>query len=296
MTVVSSVPGAQRVNEDGARPVGQFALRRVVGFFVLAYALSWAWTIPWAMTGHTVYQGRGWPTYLPGLLGPLAAALVVTARTAGRVGVKDLMSRMRRWRIGWRWWLAALSPVGFLAVGLIALGASGDVPARGGFAQFSGIPSALGLAGVALTMVVVGGLGEETGWRGYALPQLQRQFSPLTATLIVAAGWAGWHIPLFFYLDSYKSFRAPMVPVFVFGLACGAVVATWIYNRTGGSILAVAVWHGAYNMVGATKAATAGSGALSAVIWTLVVAHAVALLYLERRAHRLGRPSVIGPR
>lgn len=274
---------------------GWSADRRVAWFFVLAFAFSWAWTIPWAATGHTVYPGRGWPTDLPSLLGPLTAAIVVTAWTTGRLGVTDLVSRMRRWRIGWRWWLAAISPVGFLALALMGLAATGTVPARSGFAQFSGIPS-VGVVGVALVVVVVGGLGEETGWRGYALPQLQRRFTPLNATLIVATAWATWHIPLFFYLESYKTFKIAMLPVFFFGLACGAVIATWIYNRTGGSILAVAVWHGAYNMAGATNAATTGSGALAAIIWTLIVIHALTLLTLEWRAQRHGRPTVIGPR
>jgi hypothetical protein len=84
-----------------------------------------------------------------------------------------------------------------------------------------------------------------------------------------------------------------MLPVFVFGLICGAVVCTWIYNHTGGSILAVAVWHGLYNMTGATKAATAGSGTIAAAMWTLIVTHAVVLLVLERRARRHGRPSIL---
>ncbi|WP_169735721.1 CPBP family intramembrane glutamic endopeptidase [Intrasporangium oryzae] len=264
-------------------------------FFVLSYAISWAWVIPWAATGHTVEQGVGWPTQLPSLVGPMLAAFVLTASTEGRAGVGDLVRRMVRWQIGWRWWVAAVSPLLFFLVVLAVMAVAGlDVPARDDVASFSGIPLGLGLIGVWTVVFLVNGFGEETGWRGYALPQLQRRFGPLTATLILAAAWAGWHVPQFFYLRSYKDFPPAMVPVFVFGLLAGAVVLTWLYNGTGGSILAVAVWHALYNLTGATRAA--GSGALSAVMWTFVVVTALALLVLEWRASRAGGRSVLGPR
>ena len=74
----------------------------VVAFFVVAYVLSWAWVIAWAATGHTVVQGQGWPTHFPSLLGPLVAAFVVTAWRRHARGIRDLLTSMARWRIGWR--------------------------------------------------------------------------------------------------------------------------------------------------------------------------------------------------
>jgi hypothetical protein len=58
-------------------------LVRLAVFFALAYGISWAWVVPWAVTGHTVVQGRGWPTHFPALLGPLLAAFIVTAWWGG---------------------------------------------------------------------------------------------------------------------------------------------------------------------------------------------------------------------
>ncbi|MDQ2749690.1 MAG: CPBP family intramembrane metalloprotease [Actinomycetota bacterium] len=271
----------------------RFDPRPVVTFFALAYAISWAWVIPWAASGHTVAQGQGWPTHLPSLLGPMLAAFVVTAFTTGRDGIRDLLIRMVRWRIGWRWWAIVLSPLAFFFLVLGVLTAAGaDLPPRGDFARFSGVSAGLGVVGVALIIALVNGFGEETGWRGFALPQLQRRFGPIAASLIIAVLWAGWHIPQFFFLKSYQDFSIAMLPVFVFGLTCGAVLWTWIYNRTG-SILAVAAWHGLYNMTGATKAATGGSGVISAAMWTFVVVAALALLHADRRARRAGRPSIL---
>jgi membrane protease YdiL (CAAX protease family) len=281
----ASVPPA----DDG----GAFESTPLVVFCLVAYGISWAWVIPWAATGHTVLQGDGWPTHFPSLLGPMLAAFAVTAWTSGRHGIRDLIARMGRWRIGWAWVLAVSSPLGFFFVVLGVMRAVGaDVPARSEFARFSGLPAGLGIAGVALMVTVVNGFGEETGWRGFALPQLQRRFGPVVASLLIAVFWAAWHVPQFFLLDSYKDFSVAMLPVFVFGLTCGAIVWTWMYNRTG-SILAVAVWHGIYNLTGATRAATGGSATLASAMWTYVVVHAIVLLLLDRRARNKGRSSIL---
>jgi membrane protease YdiL (CAAX protease family) len=268
---------------------------RPVLFVVLAFALSWAWVVPFVARGATVVDGRGWPTHLPVLLGPLLAAVVCTA-TAGRQALRELASSMLRWRIGWRWWLAAVSPVLALLAVLAVLAVSGaDVPTAAAFARFSGVPAAWGLLGVTAVVVVVGGLGEETGWRGYLQPALQRRFGVLPATGLVALAWAAWHAPLFWFIGTYESFPPAMLPVFVGGLAAGSVVLAWLYNRTR-SVLACAVWHGTYNLAGATAAATAGTGVISAAIWTFVVGLAAVLLALHWRAARTGRRSVLAPR
>jgi uncharacterized protein len=230
--------------------------RALVAFFALAYALSWSWAIPLAAAHQVVHRGAVWPTHYPALLGPAIAAVVVTAWTMGRPGLRDLGARLARWRVAPRWWLAAVSPATFLAFGLIALRVAGKpLPTVADFGRFSGTPT-IGLVGVFLLITFVGSLGEETGWRGYALPQLQRRFSPLTATLILAPLWFLWHLPQFPVIGTYRDFGPAGYMGMFLGLTCGAIVLTWLYNRSGGSILLVIVWHGVYNFVGATQAAT----------------------------------------
>jgi membrane protease YdiL (CAAX protease family) len=136
--------------------------------------------------------------------------------------------------------------------------------------------------------VVVNGYGEETGWRGFALPRIQRRHRPLVASLLLAVGWAGWHLPLFFILDSYRDFGVVILPGFLIGLACGAIVLTSIYNGTGGSVLLVALWHAVYNMTSATAAA---KGTIAATVSALVIAWALVLVVLDLTASRRGRPS-----
>ena len=62
-------------------------------FIVVAYALSWAWTIPLALAGDVIQKGSGWPTHVPALLGPAIAAFVATAWLSGRVGLVDLVGQ-----------------------------------------------------------------------------------------------------------------------------------------------------------------------------------------------------------
>jgi uncharacterized protein len=290
---VTRPKGAAPLDEKPT-PAGARQYRPLL-FVVLAYALSWGWVIPLAATGSTVVAGRGWPTQLPALAGPLLAAVLCSA-AAGRRRLVDLGRQIVRWRIGWRWWLMAVSPALALAVVLgVLAGFGADLPAWSGFAGFSGLPAGWGVVGVVAAVVLVNGLGEEAGWRGYLQPTLQRRFSPLVATGIVAVVWAGWHVPQFFLIATYEDFPPAMLPVFVVGLAAGAVVLAWLYNHTR-SVLACAVWHGLYNVAGGTTAASSGGGAISAAIWTFVVLLAVALLVLEWRAARTGRVSVLLPR
>jgi membrane protease YdiL (CAAX protease family) len=224
-------------------------------FLVLAFTWSWAWAWPLALSGAVVTRGDGWPTHFPALLGPAAAALLTAAWIGGRAGVRDLLARMGRWRFPLRWWAVTLSPLAFLVVALLVQAALGDTPAPGDFGRYTGLPAA-GVLGVIVLVVVLNGFGEETGWRGFAVPTLLPRFGPLGTALIIAPVWALWHLPYFFLLDSYQSFNLLTIIGFPVGLAYGSIVLTWLYLGTGGSILAVAIWHGLFNMATATDGAT----------------------------------------
>jgi hypothetical protein len=98
------------------------------------------------------------------------------------------------------------------------------------------------------------------------------------ATPRLTATYEGWHLPLFFVLDSFRGFTPVTLPGFVLGITCGAVILTWVYNGTGGSVLLVALWHITYNMTSATEAA---KGTVAAVVSTFVMVWAIALVVLE---------------
>jgi membrane protease YdiL (CAAX protease family) len=241
-----------------------------------------------------VDRGQGWPTHYPALLGPTVAAVVLLAATTGRSGIAELLRRIVLWRVGWQWWLVTLSPLAFLGVAVLGARVSGlPLPRLADFGLYSAVPDA-GLLGSLLLVIlaaIAGAFGEEIGWRGFALPRLQRRVSPLTASLILGALWALWHLPMFFVVATYRAFGVGDYVGLVIGLSCGAIVLTWLYNRSGGSILLVALWHGLFNLASGTQAAT---GVIAAVVSTLVMAQALLLVGLDLRARHRGQPSPLG--
>ena len=259
----------------------------LLSFFVLAYGLSWAYWIPLALAGIRTAPGST-ATHEPGLLGPALAAFIVTGLTQGRVGLAALARRLVLVsRPTWRFLAYSLSPVVFLGLAIavsIALGA--PPPPWSDFAVYSGLPP-LGLPAVLLLVLLFNGFGEETGWRGFALEPLQDRFGPVTGTLILAALWAGWHTPAFFIVETYRTMTVPMIiGGFGLGICAGAIVLARVAQRTNGSILAAALWHGFYNM---TSATAASRGVIAAVTTTCVMVWATVLLVQEGRRH--GRPS-----
>lgn len=259
----------------------------VASYFFLAYALSWAYLLPLVATGQTVRVGSRY-SHAPSWFSPLLAAVIVTGIMGGRPALAGLWARMTRWRVPARWYVVCLG----VPLVMFALAATiGGWPSWADLGKFNGLP-AWGVLGVWALEIGWNGLGEETGWRGFALPMLQDRHGPLLGTLLLAVGWAGWHAPYFFLLESYQDFSAGTLVGFFIGLTCGAFVLTWIYNRSGGSILAAAAWHGTYNM---TSATTGSRGTIAAVVSTLVMVWGIGLVLLELRARRRGEPSVLGP-
>jgi membrane protease YdiL (CAAX protease family) len=268
--------------------------RHPVGsFVVLAYALSWADWIPLLLRGERVVPG-GPVTHFPGLVGPAVAALVVSALAEGRAGLRRLLGKLGRVSRPRLQFLAySLSPVGFL---LLALGesliAARPLPALRDFGVYSGLP-VLPVPIVLVLVFLCNGLGEETGWRGFALGRLQQRYGPVRGTLVLALIWAGWHLPMFGVVETYRAMGpAGLLGGFGLGLCAGAVVLARVVNQTGGSVLAAALWHTSYNLTAATAA---GRGMIGAVTTTCVMAWAILLLLQEwRRPRERSRLAVPG--
>src|SRR5688572_17263033 len=152
------------------------AHRELPIFFLLAFLLSW---YPWLLA---LAQGR---TSGPNPLGPFVAALIVTGIAWGWPGIRALLARILRGRIGRRWYTVILgSPVGLCAM-VLAI--------RAGFGQVSSVPTDTAwreLPERFIFIILIIWLGEEPGWRGFALPRLQKTYSPLRASLILAPIWA----------------------------------------------------------------------------------------------------------
>jgi hypothetical protein len=226
----------------------------VATYFVLAYALTWAF-LPLL---------RFSPVFgLVALLAPATAALIVAGASEGRAAVALLVRRVGIWRVGPRYYLVALllpPAIGYL----VATAAS---TLAGGSQVHLGPISAL--TWVIFPLIV----GEELGWRGYAQPTLALRYPPVAAALIVGFLWGFWHLPTFF-MDGLPQRQMPFPAFLLFTLAF-SVVAAWLLRRTRGSVLMAMLMHGSFNTftfltpaldVGPRLWATAGLWSIVAVL------------------------------
>ncbi|HEY6101771.1 MAG TPA: type II CAAX endopeptidase family protein [bacterium] len=252
-------------------------------YLLLAFLFSWMVAVPLALQRSGVLSTR-LPYSLHYLMafGPMLGALIVVGVTQGRRGLAGFLSKGFRLSVGWPWLtFALLTPLVLFAAGLGAAALTGRPgPGLGALGRINFLPD-IGFAAW-LLWIVTSGLGEETGWRGYLLPRLQARYSPLSAGLILAVPWVLWHLPAFFYLPNYMSFGI-MLPGFALGVAAGSIVYTWLYNQTGGSVLAAALFHGSFNFV---TASAAGSGVVAAVASALVMVWAVAIVIAWKSGRR----------
>ncbi len=221
-------------NSSGFRPP-------LLGFFTFAFAWSW---VCWLLSAIVKPQ---WPLlagvlFLVGGFGPSIAAIAVVSCVRGRNGLRGWLAHCLQWRVGWRWLALAF----FLPLAVIALAAVAHVALGGTIAPSPALGHVL-LAAVnfGLVLLLGGPLGEEFGWRGYALPALQEHHSWRVASLILGVVWGLWHLPLFYIADTVQS-HIPFALFMVSTIALSILFA-WLFNRTGGSVLSALVLHTAVN-------------------------------------------------
>jgi membrane protease YdiL (CAAX protease family) len=199
----------------------------------------------------------------------MLSALIVTWISEGRPGLRDIGSRMVMWNVRPIWWIVALSPLilGFAIALILNMVTTSEISLSAlGEVQF--LPP-LGI-GALLLWILTFGIGEETGWRGYALPRLQDGRSAFIATVILWFFWALWHLPAFFYL-----YNPAILIGWLFGNFAGAILFTWLFNSSSGSILIVAIWHGCFNFITSSEA---GDSLRAAVVSTMVMIWAVVIV------------------
>ena len=245
--------------------------RSVAAFCVLAYGISWAlWSPLWLAELGWVEGERSYLWHFAGAFGPLLAAVIVAIATEGASGLRRLGSSLIRWQAPLRWWAFTLlfSPGLFLAAAAVMRLVDGEWLDFGQFGSITEYPGVAGWIGLPVWILTFG-LGEETGWRGYALPRLQQGgWSAMRATYLVGGLWALWHLPTFSY--NYDEFGPFIFIGFFIGIMAGAVLLTSLYNSTGGSLLLCVLWHGIYNATVNDADAAVSAAVTAAVIgWAM---------------------------
>jgi membrane protease YdiL (CAAX protease family) len=213
----------------------------LITFFVLTYALAWILWIPLVVLRDTIPATQGLVLVLLGSAVPSLLGIALTAIVLGRGALRKLLGRLLIWRVDPRWYLVVVLGPAALVGGIVAFNAL-----LGGSAITINVPLLAAVITLAFHIFPGSALGEEIGWRGYALPRLQARRSALSASLIIGPIWAFYHLPLFF---TGQAFRSPsiLVPFVISGIAL-SVILTWVYNSTGGSLLMVVLLHATANL------------------------------------------------
>ena len=234
----------------------------------------------WAISYATFFGGFALLVAFPGIIpedlwfvfiwGTALAGLFVAAVTEGWAGVKTWASRIVRWRVGLIWYVVvlALTPLMRLAAFGLNLALGAPAPAPEAWAGFAEVP----IAFVFIFLTI--GLGEELGFRGYALPKLMEKHSPLVASLILGVGRVIWHAPLFLFGDSLW-----VILMVLFG----DVIFTWVFQNTRGSVLMALLLHSVFNASGSIffplfEGAYAEQQTMLLAIVFVVVASVIALV------------------
>jgi membrane protease YdiL (CAAX protease family) len=209
----------------------------LVLFFVLTFAITWGLAalvllFPAPIEALFGDFSTANPVFILAVAGPTVSATALTLAREGWSGLGALYGRLARWRFGIQWYALAL--VGVPLAGLIVRRVAGPVP------QPDLSTPAL-LFSTLLNLLITGPLGEELGWRGFALPRLLKRLRPLPASLILGGVWGVWHLPSFFVSDLPQSSLS--IPIFLLGALCMSILATWLFRHTGGSVLITVSFH-----------------------------------------------------
>jgi membrane protease YdiL (CAAX protease family) len=234
----------------------------MIAFFAISYLIAWGlmpvlssiaqksglddWIVLSQMAeslnfGDTDLAAPGWLIYFITRLQDFSfsiAGVIMIIVVSGHAGLQQLWQRLTHWRIGWRWYLAALIPFGLYLLATILSGSLASFEFT-----FETLVKVLfsAEAGFLVYFFLRGAMGEELGLRGFALPRLQSRMSPFRASAIIGALWAAWHLPVLFNRD-VVSIVAFLLLAFMLSF-----IFTWIFNGSGGSLLPVMIFHAAQN-------------------------------------------------
>ncbi len=206
--------------------------KQITTFVTGTYGLSWLLFF----IGH---QANLLPIILLGIWAPTLISIALNWYYFGTNGVKTLFSRFKRVNVKWYYWAlllllpAAINYTGLSVWQLISNGENYSLVA----------PSQYWL-GVIIPSFIIAGLGEELGWRGFMLPRLQRLFSPVKATLILASIHMLWHLPTYWLGQGIHNVPFIFILTFLFPWT---ILFVWLYNKSGGSLIFAVSFHAISN-------------------------------------------------
>ncbi|MGY5881517.1 MAG: CPBP family intramembrane glutamic endopeptidase [Candidatus Thorarchaeota archaeon] len=204
----------------------------------------------------------------------ITAILLVLFYIREENGVRRLASGWKKWRAHPKWYLLAFSPilVYFLSASIYLV--SGGIPPGPNPNPILGSSFPI----MAMIAIFTGATGEELGWRGFALPRLQRQYSAVTSSIVLGFYWGIWHIPGWILFN--LSFTIEKTFLFVAFTILTSVIITCICNNTKGSLLLASIFHWSVNVASAYVVSYLGLISSNALDWIRIVIFALLSMIL----------------
>jgi membrane protease YdiL (CAAX protease family) len=221
--------------------------RNLVLYFVIVFIWSGLSWLPMVLFSVSINEPLGFSLSTISVFGPLASAFILTYFNQGKDGIRRLLKRGFDRRFGKKW----LIPIFLLFPALngsAVLVATLTEKITIDMSWVSNLPSVILGDLFLFILFCVWAAGEEFGWRGYALDRLQKRFNATISSIMLGIIWWAWHIPALGFQSSTLGTQPINVWVFLAIILEFAVLLTWIYNNTNGSILAVILFHAMFNM------------------------------------------------
>jgi membrane protease YdiL (CAAX protease family) len=212
-------------------------------YFALAFGLTWACWIPLALSDAFASEYTAQPSSLlllwpVGLIMPSLAGILLTALFSGKSGLGALFRRLGQVRVAPTWYAVVLLLVPVLLfVAIVVNTWLGGATIDYAYAWSNLL--------VWLVLCLIPGLGEELGWRGFALPRLQAHHQALPASLFLGVMWGLWHLPLLIANSLVPLTSLGLVNFLLYDVTITAlaVLFTWVYNNTNGNLLLLVLFH-----------------------------------------------------
>lgn len=270
------VPGRGEATVQSKRLLLLLRRHPLFFYFLIAYVVTWGIGLLWIALWHHEQPFVEW---LMGS-GPIVSAFIMAAATEGKAGIGRLSRRLVLWRVGVPWYLLILIAIPVLQLLTLLILPAGQAFVRYWLALLPVYPvSFIGI------LFLGGPFCEEPGWRGFALPRLQLRYGPLRGTLLLGVLWTFWHLPLFF-IPGFNGAGTDVAGIslamaaFLVGALALAVVFTWVFNNTRGSVLLAILLH---TSIDAASPST-GSLPLHLVFYALYIVVAL-LIIVATRGH-----------
>jgi uncharacterized protein len=223
----------------------------LVAYFVFTYSISWIIWLLMIAFSLDIQTPLGRALNNIAIFGPTLASLILMVIAQGKTGVYQLLSRLWRPQLRPAWISMALFlPLSLIAVSVVLASLLGELTLSS--------PASIGwlmLLGEFIRILFFGGpLGEEIGWRGYALPQLLQDHSPFKASVLLGLVWGVWHAPMYAIagtgqnemLRNGGSFPVLFIAFVIWTIGL-SILFTWLYKLAQGNLLVVILFHAAIN-------------------------------------------------